>query len=50
MERRRTTHTVNRGETLWSISRQYGVSVTDLKAENGISADVIHAGDTIRLP
>jgi LysM repeat protein len=47
---RRATHKVNPGDTLWSISRQYGVSVADLKARNGMAADVIHTGDTIRLP
>jgi len=29
------THTVKQGETLYSISRQYGVSVNDLVAANG---------------
>jgi len=41
---------VTRGDTLWSISRQYGISVSDLKTENGISADAIRAGEVIRLP
>ena len=47
---RQEYHTVTRGDTLWSISRQYGVSVAELKAENGITADTIQSGTTIRLP
>jgi LysM repeat protein len=48
--RRQEYHTVTRGDTLWSISRQYGISVSDLKTQNGISADSIRAGEVIRLP
>jgi len=47
---RQEYHTVTRGDTLWSISRQYGISVAELKAENGITADTIQTGTTIRLP
>jgi hypothetical protein len=47
---RQEYHTVGRGETLWSISRRYGVSVASLKAENGLDADAIQIGETLRLP
>ncbi len=34
--KRGTIHVLARGETLWSISQRYGVSVNELKAWNGI--------------
>jgi len=47
---RQEYHTVGRGETLWSISRRYGVSVASLKQENGLNVDSIQVGETLRLP
>ncbi|CAM6047954.1 unnamed protein product [Sphagnum compactum] len=42
---------LNKGDTLWGLSRRYGVSVESLKASNGILAgDYIAAGDTITIP
>ncbi|CAM6021853.1 unnamed protein product [Sphagnum balticum] len=42
---------VHKGDTLWGLSRRYGVSVESLKASNGILAgDFIAAGDTITVP
>jgi hypothetical protein len=42
---------IHKGDTLWGISRKYGVSVESLKASNGILAgDFISAGDTITVP
>jgi LysM repeat protein len=39
---------VHTGDTLWGISRKYGVSVEALKAANGIGAgDFLSAGDTL---
>jgi N-acetylmuramoyl-L-alanine amidase len=34
--RKMLTHTVTRGETLWEIARQYGVSVSNIMAMNGM--------------
>ncbi len=45
-----TTHTVRSGETLWGISRKYGVTVTALKSANGMSSDVLSVGKTLRIP
>jgi len=45
------THTVTRGETLYSISRQHGVSVSQLlQANPGLQPEKLHAGDVLRLP
>lgn len=44
------THTVADGESLWSISRAYGVSVDDLVYANPtIDAELIQPGDTLQL-
>lgn len=44
-------HRVQRGETLWSIARRYGVSVEEMVRANGIS-DVsrIEVGQRLRVP
>ena len=45
------THTVARGENLWSIARRYGVSLSALVAANGIvDAARIHAGMQLVIP
>ncbi len=41
------THTVATKETLFSISRQYGVSVGDIRAWNNLSSDELQVGQTI---
>ena len=43
-ERPKTTHTVRRGETLYSIARRYGTSVASLKAWNGLQGNTIKPG------
>jgi membrane-bound lytic murein transglycosylase D len=40
---------VRPGDTLWDISRKYGVSVEDLQANNDV-ADGIHPGDRLLIP
>ena len=42
-------YTVRRGDTLFSISRQYGVSVNELRRLNNIDGDLIYPGDQIRV-
>lgn len=44
-----TYHTVKSGDTLYSISRKYGTSVTDLKRTNGLSGDLIRLGQSLRI-
>ncbi len=46
-----TTHTVQRGETLTSISKMYGVSITELQTFNHIEDPLkLRAGQTIFIP
>lgn len=45
-----TTHRVAGGESLWTISRRYGVSEAALRAENGISGSRILVGQQLRIP
>ncbi|MBS7346003.1 MAG: LysM peptidoglycan-binding domain-containing protein [Caryophanon sp.] len=42
-------HKVRSGETLSSISQQYNTSVGSLKASNGLSSDMIYAGQTLQV-
>ena len=41
------SHTVTKGETLYRLSKQYGVSVADLKAWNHLDDNTIHVGQEI---
>ncbi len=43
-------HTVVKGDTLWGISRKYGVALNDIVALNGINvASIIVVGQKIRI-
>ncbi|MFN0263576.1 LysM peptidoglycan-binding domain-containing protein [Tepidamorphus sp. 3E244] len=45
------SHTVQSGETLYSISRRYGVSIEALQAQNGItSPSQIRVGQSLSIP
>lgn len=44
-----TTHTVTKGETLFSISKQYNVSVDDLIKWNNINGNAITVGDVLNI-
>ncbi len=41
---------VRKGDTLSGISLKHGVSVAELKRENGLKGDTIRTGQTLRLP
>ncbi len=43
------THTVQPGDTLYGIAASNGMSVAELKRLNGLSGDIIHAGQVLRL-
>ena len=42
-------HEVRSGDSLWKISRMYGVSIEDLQANNDVS-DVLHPGVKLVIP
>ena len=46
---RQTTHTVQRGETLYAISRQYGTTVEAIKAQNGMTDNTLYPGQQIAV-
>ncbi len=46
----RDVHKVGRGESLGSIARQYGVSVSALKSANQINSNTVRAGTTLTIP
>ncbi len=41
---------VRPGDSLWSIARNHGIGVDDLKSENNLSGSRIYAGQTLRIP
>ena len=46
-----TTHLVEKGETLYSISRKYQITVSELRAANGLSeSDVLKFGQKLNIP
>jgi N-acetylmuramoyl-L-alanine amidase len=44
------THEVKRGETLWTISKQYGVSLIELKNHNHKNNDLLFPGEKLLIP
>lgn len=44
-----TYYTVVKGDTLYSLSRKYGSSVSDLKRWNGLRDNLIYPGDRLRV-
>ena len=45
-----SSHTVQRGDSLYQIALKYNVSVSDLKMVNGLSSDLIYVGQTLKIP
>ncbi|AMY05537.1 LysM peptidoglycan-binding domain-containing protein [Staphylococcus condimenti] len=44
-----TQHTVQSGESLWSIADQYGVSVDSIKQDNNLSNNMVFPGQVITV-
>ena len=44
------TYIVKRGDTLYSIATQYGVSVNDLRNYNNLTSDLLSIGQQIKIP
>lgn len=44
------SHTVVKGDTLYSLSRKYGTTVAALKSANGLTSDTIRLGQTLTIP
>lgn len=44
------THVVQQGDTLYNISRRYGVTVDQLKQRNGLVGDMIRVGQQLTIP
>ena len=44
------TYVVKKGDTLWGISNQYGVSVTELAELNGVNANTLQIGQVLKIP
>jgi membrane-bound lytic murein transglycosylase D len=42
-------HTVRAGDSLWTISRRYGVKVADLRDWNDLSGDLVRIGQRLRV-
>jgi len=43
-------HTVVRGDSLWAMSRKYGVSVDAIKKANGMTKDTVVLGTKLQIP
>jgi murein DD-endopeptidase MepM/ murein hydrolase activator NlpD len=43
-------HSVRKGETLWRISRTYGVSIAEITEANDLSGFTIHVGQKLFIP
>lgn len=44
------TISVRPGDTLYSLSRQHGVTVNEIKAANGMTSDSLQPGQSLRMP
>ena len=45
-----TTYRVRKGDTLYDIAREFGVSVSELRRLNGLSTSRIYPGDVLKIP
>lgn len=45
-----TTYVIKRGDSLWKIASEYGVSVNDLITENNLNNTTLKVGDVLYIP
>lgn len=45
-----TNHIVKKGDTLYSLARRYGTSVSAIQKANGLSGNLIRDGKTLKIP
>lgn len=44
------TYVVQNGDTLYGISKQFGVSVDEIKTANNLTSNIISVGQTLKIP
>ncbi len=44
------TYTVLPGDSLWSISKKFGISIASIRSANNISGDIIYPGQSLTIP
>lgn len=44
------TYTVKTGDTLWSIAKNFDVSINDLKKANNLTSNLLSVGQTLTIP
>lgn len=42
-------HIVQQKDSLWKISKQYGVKIEDIKKENGLKSDILKPGTVLKI-
>ena len=45
-----STYTVQRGDSLWSIAKTFGVSVDDIKTANNLTTNLLQIGQVLIIP
>lgn len=43
------TYRVNAGDSLWSIASKYGTSISEIRSANGLSSNLIHPNQVLKI-